>query len=164
MQRRDDARQARVVADDGRRASPRGQLLAQQLILGSHAALRQRALDEQEQMIGVDGLGKEVERAFLHRHDGVLNTPVCGHHDDRQPGIDLLGAAQDADTVTRQQPEVGEDQVGPAVADLLQGLGLIGRFEHTVALILERVPEHRAQRVLVLDDQDGCRRTPGRGH
>ena len=115
-------------------------------------------------MIGVDGLGKEVECAFLHRHDGVLNTSVCGHHDDRQPGIDLLGAAQDADTVTRQQPEVGEDQVGPALPDLLQGLGLIGRFEHTVALILERVPKHRAQRVLVLDDQDGCRRTPGRGH
>jgi hypothetical protein len=51
-------------------------------------------------MIGVDGLGEEVERAFLHRHDRVLNAPVRGHHDDRQPGIDLLGAAQDADTVT----------------------------------------------------------------
>ena len=34
------------------------------------------------------------------------------------------------------------------------GLGLIARFDDGVALRFERVAQHRAQRVLVLDEQD----------
>ena len=44
-------------------------------------------------------------------------------------------------------------------------LGLIARLEDGVALPLQRVPEHRAQRVLVLDDENlggSGTRGPGR--
>ena len=59
--------QLRVLADDLRRAAARGELLFEQDVLGGQAPLRERALDHQQQMIGIDRLGEKVERAFLHR-------------------------------------------------------------------------------------------------
>ena len=44
----------------------------------------ERALDHQQQMIGIDRLGEEVERAFLHRRDRVLDAAERGHDDHRQ--------------------------------------------------------------------------------
>ena len=36
------------------------------------------------QVVGIDRLGEEVERPFLHRAHGIFELPVRGHHDDRQ--------------------------------------------------------------------------------
>ena len=41
-------------------------------------------------------------------------------------GIDVLGGAQHADAVARQQPEIGQHQVGPRRRGPAQGLGLVG--------------------------------------
>ena len=95
--------QLRILADDARRAAPLGELLLQQEVLGQHPPLRDRALDHQQQVIGIDGLGEEVHRAFLHRRDRVLDAAVGGHHDDRQLGIELLGRAQDAEAVADRE-------------------------------------------------------------
>ena len=70
--------------------------------------LRERALDQQQQVIGIDRLGEEVERAFLHRRHGVLDAAEGGHDDDRQLGIELLGGAQHAEAVAFGQPQVGQ--------------------------------------------------------
>ena len=64
-------------------------------------------------MIGIDRLGEEVERAFLHRRDRVLDAAERGHHDDRQLGIELLGGAQHAEAVALGQPQVGQHDAGP---------------------------------------------------
>ena len=53
-------------------------------VLGRQPPLRERALDHQQQMVGIDRLGEEVERAFLHRRHRVLDAAERGHHDDRQ--------------------------------------------------------------------------------
>ena len=42
---------------------------------------------------------------------------------------------------------------GPRLAHLLDGFGLVARLDHRVALRFERVAQHRAQRVLVLDEE-----------
>ena len=55
--------------------APRRQLLVQQDVLGRQPALRERTLDHQQQMVGIDRLGEEVERAFLHRRHRVLKLP-----------------------------------------------------------------------------------------
>src|ERR1035437_787246 len=62
-----------VPADDLRRAASGGELLLEQDVLGGHAALDERAFHHQQQMIGVDRLGEEIERAFLHPRHPVLN-------------------------------------------------------------------------------------------
>ena len=80
-----------------------GELLLEQHVFGRQATLRERALDHQQQVIGIDGLGEEVERAFLHRRHGILNAAERGHHDDRQLGIQLLGRAKHAKSVALGQ-------------------------------------------------------------
>ena len=50
----------RGFADDRRRAAARGQFFLEQRVFGDQPALRERALDEQQQMIGIDRLGEKV--------------------------------------------------------------------------------------------------------
>ena len=77
---------------------------------------------------------------------------------DRQLGIELLGGAQDAEAVAFGQPQVGQHHAGGGL-QRRDGLVLIACFDHGVALRFERMAQHRAQRVLVLDEQNrriGC--------
>ena len=101
-----------ILADDLRRAATHGELLLQQQVLGHDAALLERARDEQQQVIGIDRLGEEVERAFLHRGHRVLDAAVRGHHDDRQVGVDLLRRAQHAEAVAVRQPQIRQHDRG----------------------------------------------------
>ena len=102
--------QRRVLADELRRAAAHRELLLQQQVLGHQPALLERARDEQQQVIGIDRLGEEVERAFLHRGDRVLDAAVGGHHDDRQLGVELLRRAQHAEAVAFGQPQIGQHE------------------------------------------------------
>ncbi len=134
----------------------------QEDVLGRQPALRERTLDHQQQMIGIDGLGEEVERAFLHRRHRVLDAAERGHHDHGQLGVELLGGAQHAKTVAVGQPEIRQHQARPRRSQHLHCLGLVARFEHRVALRLERMAQHRPQRILVLDEKDGRISCPAR--
>ena len=95
-----------IVADDLRRAAALRQLFLQDHVFGGQPPLRERALDHQQQMIRIDRLGQEVERAFLHRGDRVLDAAERRHDDDRQLGIELLRRAQHAEAVALGQPQV----------------------------------------------------------
>ena len=114
-------------------------------------------------MIGIDRLGEEVERAFLHRRDRVLDAAERRHDDDRQLGIELLRRAQHAEAVAFGQPQVGQHDRGSAGVQRGFGFGLIARLDDGVALRLERMAQHRAQRVLVLDEQNGGWRLAAHG-
>ena len=113
LQRERDLLQARIFADDLRRAAPLREFLLEQDVLGGQATLRERPLDEQQEVIGVDRLGQEVERAVLHGRDRVLDAAVRGHHDDRQVGVDLLRRAEDAEAVAVAEPQVRQHDAGP---------------------------------------------------
>ena len=104
LQRRKHLPQGSVLADQLRRAATNRQLLAQQQVLRDDAPLLQRACHEQQEMIGIDGFGEKVERAFLHRRHRVLDAAVGSHHDDRDIGVDLLGRAQHAEAITIGKP------------------------------------------------------------
>ena len=60
-----------VVANDARHAAVARQFFAQQLVLGREPPLLERAADDQPQVLGVDGLGEKIERAFAHGANGV---------------------------------------------------------------------------------------------
>ncbi len=144
-----------VLADDPRRTAPLGQFLFENDVLGEHPALRDRPLDHQEQVIGFDGLGQKVHRPFAHRGDGVLDASVRGHHDDGQIGVELLRCAKDAESITNRQLEIGQDDDRAGPTKLANGLWLITRLEHGMAVRLEGVPEHGPERVSVFDDENG---------
>jgi hypothetical protein len=154
MERDRDLLQLRVLADDLGGATARRQLLLEENVLGRHASLRERTLHHQQQMIGIDGLGEKVERAFLDGFDRVLNRAVCSHHDNRELGIQLLGGPQDAEAIALGKPQVRQDDAGPRRSQGTDGFGLVARFDHAVAMGLERMAEHRAQGVLVFYEQD----------
>ena len=147
--------QLRILADDARRAAPLTQLLLQQKILRQHAALHHRPLDHQQQVIGIDGLGEKVHRAFFHRRHGILDAAIRGHHDNRQLRIDLLRRFQDAEAVADRQLEVGKHHGRTRLLELLDGGRLIGRFDDDVALRFERMAQHRAERLFVFDEENG---------
>jgi hypothetical protein len=104
-------------------------------------------------VFGIDGLGEEVERALLHRFDGVLDAAVGGHHDDRQLGVQLLGGAQHAKAVALRQAEVRQHQRRLRAAQRGGGFFLVAGFDDEIVLRLERELEHRAQRVFVFDEK-----------
>ena len=150
-----DLPQLRILADDARRAAPLRELLLQQDVLAEHAPLRDRALHHQDQMIGIDGLGEEVHRALLHRRDRVLDAAERGHDDDLQLRVELLGGAQHAKAVAGRQLEIGQDDGGTRLLEVLERFGLVARLEHEMSLRFQRVAEHRSQRVLVFDERTG---------
>ncbi len=114
VKRDGDGGELRIFTDNLRRASALRELRFEQDVFGRQPALRERALDHQQQVIGVDRLGQEIERAFLHRRHRVLNAAERRHHDDRQLGIELLGRAQHAEAVAVGQPQIGEDDARAA--------------------------------------------------
>jgi hypothetical protein len=157
LQRREDFAEREILTDDLRGAAPDGELLLEQQVLRHDAALLERARHQQRQMIGIDGLGEEVHRPFLHGADRVLDAPVGGHDDDGDVGVDVLRGAQHAEAVAFGQAQIGQDDRRLRLVQQPNGLGLIAGFEDGVLLALQRMPEHRPQRVLVLDDEDLAR-------
>ena len=154
IQRDRDLFELRIVADDLRRAAASRELLFEDQILGHHAPLDERTLDEQQQMIGIHRLGQKIERAFFHRRHGVLDAAECGHDDDGQLGVELLGCAQDAEAVAFGQPKVGQDDGRTSGAQRGFGFGLVAGLEDAVALRFERKAQHRAEGILVFDEQN----------
>ena len=134
-----------------RRTATHRELLLEQQVLGHHPALFERARDEQGEVIGVDGLGQEIERALLHRGDGVFDAAVRRHDDDWGVGVELLRGAQHAEPIAFRKSKVREHD-RRTVLEHPHGLGLIAGFEHSMALTLQRVAKHRTKRVLVFDD------------
>ena len=155
MQLLRDLAQLRILADDARRAAALGELLLEQHVVDRHAALGDRSLDEQQQMIGIHRLGEEIHRAFLHRRHRVLDAAVGRHHDDRQLRIELLGRAQHAEAVAVGQLQVGQHDGRPCLLQLLYGRRLVHGLDDRVPLLLERVAQHRPQRIFVFDEKDG---------
>ena len=112
-------------------------------------------------MIGIDGLRQKVHRALLDRNHRVLKASIGRHHDDGKLGVDVLGALEHANTVAAHQPQIGQHEIRPRLAHQPQRLGLVYGFDDRVALLLERVPQHRAQGVLVFNEQNW---SEGTGH
>ena len=104
-----------------------------------------RAGDQQQKVIGIDGLREEVHGAFLHRGDRILDTAVSGHDDDRDIGVDFLRRAQHAEAVAVGQTQIRQDDRRLRLLQMLDRFGLVTRLDHGMALPLERVPEHRPQ-------------------
>jgi len=94
-----DFLQARVVADDLGRAAPRSQLLLQQDVLRDDPAPCESTLYQQQEVVGIDRLGKEVEGALLHGRHGVLDASVGRHDHDREFRVELSGGVQHAQAV-----------------------------------------------------------------
>jgi hypothetical protein len=146
-----------VFSDDPWRPATFSELLLEQVVFSHHPPLRDGALDHQEKMIGIDGLGQEVHRAFLHCGHRVLDAPVRGHDDNRKIRIQFLRGTKNPESVANGQLQVGEDHDGTSPAKLVDGFRFVFRLEDSVVMRFERMPQHGSQRVLVFNDENGER-------
>src|SRR5256885_699308 len=71
------------LADDARKAVTLRPLFAQQKILRAQAQLLERTLDEQQQVIRIDGLLKKIVRTIFHRLHRFIDRSICRHHNYR---------------------------------------------------------------------------------
>jgi hypothetical protein len=155
MQLLQDVAQRAVLADDPRRPAALGHLLLQQDVIRQHPPLRDGALDHQQEVIGIDRLRQEIHRALAHGRHRILNASVGGHDDDLQLGIELLGRAQHAEAIAVGQLEVGQHHGGAGLTQLMDRFGLVPCLEHGMALRFQRMAQHRAQRILIFDEENG---------
>jgi hypothetical protein len=144
-----------ILSNYLRSAAAGREFFLEEQVLRHQPSLRERPLDHQQQMIGVDRLGQEVERAFPHGHHRILNAAKRRHHDDGQLGIGFHRRAEHTESVTFRKTQIGQDDARARGAKRLDRFPLIARFDDGVALRLERVAQHGAKRVFVLDKQNG---------
>jgi hypothetical protein len=143
-----------IVSNDARSAAALGEFLLEQEVIGQHPALGNRALHHQQQVIRVHGLGEKVHGPFLHRRHRILDAAIRRHHHDGQLRIELRGGAQNTKAVAFGQLQVGQDDHRARLLHPLDGRWLVHRLDDRVALCLERVPQHRSQRVFVFDEKN----------
>ena len=144
----------RVLADHLRQAEAPLVVLPQQDQLGDQPALLDRPVEQELQVVGVDRLHQEVGGTFLHRAHGLLDRAEGRHHDDGRLGVGVPRGREHVEAAAGRQPQVGQDH---EIAEGLQAPARLVRVAGLVDLVaarLERLPQHRAERLLVLDDQD----------
>ncbi len=71
------------LTEDARKTISLRPLLSQEEVFGAQAQLVERAFDQEEQVIRIDRLLKEVVRAVFHRLHGFVNRAIRRHDDNR---------------------------------------------------------------------------------
>ena len=105
-------------------------------------------------MLGVDRLRQEVGGALLHGAHRLFDRAEGGHHDHGRLGVGLARGLEHLEAAARGQAQVGEDDQVARGLEAAARLVDVARLLDAVAAGLEGLPQHGAERLLVLDDQD----------
>ena len=119
----------------------------------------QRAFGDQQQPVGLERLLDEVIGAALDRRNRGLDVAVAGNHHDRQFGMVLLEDVEQLQPVepAALQPDVEENQVGPAGDHCGERFFAVAGGARAVAFVLQNAGDQLADIDLVINDQDiGC--------
>jgi len=100
-----------------------------------------------------EGLGHEVEGAFVEGLLGRFQGGETGDDDDADLGRNGLDAVEEADAVETFHLEVGDDDVGRGRFEGGQGGGTVGEGLHLVAGLLEGGLQAFDHDGLVVEDQ-----------
>ena len=127
--------------------------LVMRIAFGAGTRRVQRAADDGDQLLQVEGLRQVVVSAALGRLDRGHERVLRAHHDDRQVGPQLLDARQKLEGVFVGHDDVGDDEV--AVARLHpapQRRGDAGRA-HFVAGPRQGLAQHGSNGHVVVSNQ-----------
>jgi uncharacterized protein YoaH (UPF0181 family) len=132
-------------------------------------ALLHRAVDELHRLGHVEGLGQVLEGAALEGRDGAVEVGVGGHDDDRQLRQARLELRQQVQPRAAGHADVADQHLRlVAVVQRRHDVAGVGEAAHRELLARERLLEHEADRLIVIDDPDGfhagrCRLGNGQG-
>ena len=117
-----------------------------------------RALDVLEQLLLVDGLGQEAERAALRRLDGIGNRAVGRQEQHAEAGPLALDLLEQRDAVHALHAQVADHEVGPEPRQRGERLrGALDRFD-VVALRAQANAQEAQQPRVVVDEQNSATR------
>ena len=126
-------------------------VLPQRPVLVDQAPALERVLDDDEHFVVLERLGDVVERAALHRGDGVLDRRERGHHDDRQLVVEFLERLERRHAVDARHHHVDDGGVERDVAGELDALLAAGGQAHGIPLALQQGLEDLAHDFFVVD-------------
>src|SRR5439155_22353475 len=101
--------------------------------------LLERVLSYQHQADGFERLFDEVVGALLDRGDRRFDVAVPRNHDDRQFGVLRFHRIEQLQAIkpAALQPDIEEDQTGPAARNVSQRVVAVTRRARDVAFVLQ---------------------------
>ena len=172
---------ARFAGDEDRGFRRRGQLdlrlellhrrrLADELVVARFALaqladfllellLPDGVADGEQQLVAVQRLLEEIERAALRALDGGGDVAVAGDHDHRRRHVLLFQILEDFDAVEHGHLDVEEDGVvrRGGARGLVDAVLPGARLVDAVALVLQRHPDRFADRSFIVNDKNSER-------
>jgi hypothetical protein len=154
----------RRIADDLSLVAKCHHLAAERLVLPAEARELERRADGHLELVGPHRLGDVVHRAGLDGRDRVLDGAVPGEHDDRDVAPFLPEVLEELEPGHAGHPVVEDDEVERLPLQHAERFRDVGRAVRRMSHPEERVVEDRADRGIVVDEQDvrhrevrGCR-------
>jgi hypothetical protein len=152
----EDLEHLRALADD--RAVLALDLVLEPGVLLDQAGGFQGPVDEQGELVEVEGLADVVARTQLDRLDGGAGVGVGGDHEHGQVGPLLADAPEQVDPALGADAQVDQGQVDLALGEDLQCPADVGCGPGPVLLLGKRDVQNLAQALVVVDDEDLCHR------
>jgi hypothetical protein len=118
----------------------------------AQVARLERALDDDRDLVDVEGLGEVVVGAGLHGGDREALRAVRREQDDGQRGVACVDGGDELEPAHARHLEVGEHDLG--VVEAGQRFGAGARGDHRVPAIDEHLAEREQDAGLVVDEQD----------
>ncbi len=110
----------------------------------------QRAANEEDQLVGIDGLGDVVVGAGFHRLDGAFCGFFTGKYDELRIGLALLPELEQLDAAHIPHVEIGEDDVDIFVNIAQRLVGVFSAIDGE-AFLLQELHHHASFRLMIFD-------------
>jgi hypothetical protein len=118
-------------------------------------ALLDGAPDQVDRLGHVEGLGQVVEGAALEGADRAVEVRVGGHDDDRQVAMPRLDLREQLDARASGHADVGDEHLRLLVLERREHVARVREAADGELLARQRLLEHEADRLVVVDDPDG---------
>ena len=134
------------------------ELRAEVRVLGTEPALLERRVERVQELVELERLGDEVDRAALDDIDRVAHRAVARHHDGKDLGIAADRRLNHLRAVDAGQPEVGDEKVERELGEAFEGLLPAFGLDHLEAAVGQPLGHGLAEGSLVFDKQQMRRR------
>jgi hypothetical protein len=131
-------------------------LLSQNRVLGLQRRSLQRALDQDQQAVGVEWLFNKIVSALLDRPDRCFDRTVAGHHHNRRVRDVLRVFFEQTDAVSGRplQPDVLKNQIRSRKTNLSARLGITMSCANTVPFVLQNATEQHPDIGFVINNEN----------
>ena len=129
------------------------ELLLESPVLLDQVAPLERLVDQLDELLAPERLGREVVGAVLHRLHGFLDGAEGGQQDHVDVRHDRLGGPQELEPGEARHPEVGDDEVDAAGLNPFQRRSPVRGEHHPIAFAGQGALEALPQAGVVIGDE-----------